>query len=235
MPEHYYSIPPYQHPFKQYPLKSVITELVTPFQYYVSEETTVSISDDPDASGGYGCLPQPCSVMLAVSSFLNPAFPEDGKVSTIHELFHAVFNGIRAVEYARQHSAFKKTYRNFVRAAGYRPYSREFYSSARTGQSPLFNLVDESSYIANPSSYGHPYSNHRELFASTLTVTSVFPEQFLDRLKLFSDSQKRAVATVYFASISILLTFNENKDNLNTLLPNHERIANILLPYKTSP
>lgn len=209
-----------------------IVELSRLFLPYVTD-TRIVIKTGRD--GWCNCFQRPREVVLPSLAFLDPLFPKEGESHTTHEILHVVEIQTHSTSYAKQHAQLQKAFDKFVTTGGYRPHTIAplHLGTLDIEYNQLFSLVDESSYGGkHPSWYGRPYSNHEELFASLLTVTRVFPDRFLDRLKQLSRVQKRAVAAAYFASINILLAIHSDKNDLKKLLPAHNRIVEALLPYR---
>lgn len=211
------------------PYVDEIIDYARPFYPYLPK-IKITISDSEGSSAW--CFNKKCTqIDLAIRVFKNPSFQQEPEAHEIHELFHVVEYETHTHQLKRQHDTLVVAFDRYATAAGYHPYNSILFGD-EIETSRLFSLIDESNYSGNhPSIYGHPYSNHGEAFASMLTVVRLFPEKFLVELRVLSVREKKAIAELYFASINILLTQNDNLDNLEILLPKHKRLAFILKQY----
>lgn len=215
---------------ERYPFKSKITNIIEPFVPYIPKTRVVV---RPSRNSKCYCDEIPKRVVIGSKTLFDPRFPKESEVHINHEFFHVVENRIHSAQNIKSHTTLTKAFYAFMIAAGYHPYKAPSYFHEAIERNQLFSLVDESSYAGeHPSSFGHPYSNHGEFFASFLTITKIYSDQFLNRFQKLSKTQKEATAAAYFASINILLILNDNVNDLKKLLPNHEQITEVLRKFK---
>lgn len=108
------------------------------------------------------------------------------QVVSYHETIHA-FDDTNG----RPSKGLPKAPEGFI----YHAYGKNnIYHIAQT----FYPIATEASYFADKRyGGGHPQTNGRELYTSTLTVMRFFPEQFLENLKGIQDPREKQIAANY--------------------------------------
>jgi len=153
-------------------------------------------------------------------SFTDPLFKDNELAIGFHELSHAMLQ--RQIDLENDEVPVTKmieAYRGLARAGGFRlpiEISGLLGPGPELESSPVFAIFDESYYVDQAKikqmekkgdSYGHPYSNFNELFASAMTVVHFFPEQFIHRYGSLAPRQQIAVKNVVGALDTIIHSF----------------------------
>lgn len=164
--------------------------------------------------------------------FTNPKFSNEGIIKLFHELCHSIF--LKSILYnqnnPRLNMELYNAYKTLIKESG---LANLILISKLTGplkeieDNDYFSIFDESSYISGIDiSYGHPYSDHNELFASALTVFRYFPDEFIERYRKLSSDKQKVIGEVVKTIFSVLESINS--DNINNLLPKYNSLKNLI-------
>jgi len=199
---------------KLHQLHRVFDKFTFPPKVYIFE-----VEDEESRGGSYGGD----KIELPSNIFTCPIFSNEGITKLFHELSHSVVDAIISnTRDQRANRILFTAYEQLVRKAGWKipvPTFSLLGAPEEIENNPYFSIFDESSYVKKvQKNYGHPYSDHNELFASALTVFRFFPYEFVQRYNQLASGQK-VVASVVRAIFDALESINPKREDINDLLP----------------
>jgi hypothetical protein len=208
-------------------LHAVFNRFTIPSVVYIFEVT------DPKNRGGINVIEEN-RIELPSIIFTNPIFTNEGLIVLTHELAHSI---VKEIIYNKDQEANKRlfdAYAGLVKAAGWDIPIPSFFNPALE-TSPYFTIFDESHYVKreepqesyNIHFYGHPYSDHTELFSSALTILRFFPSEFIQRYNQLNEEQRGLVKEVVGAILNALEFLNPNTGDIELLIPEYKSLKSI--------
>jgi len=208
-------------------LHAVFDKFIFPPVVYIFEVTDVK------KRGGINVIEEN-RIELPSIIFTNPIFTNEGLIVLTHELAHSI---VKEIIYNKDQEANKRlfdAYAGLVKAAGW-DIPIPSFSNPALETSPYFTIFDESHYVKreepqesyNIHFYGHPYSDHTELFSSALTVFRFFPSEFIKGYNQLNEEQKGLVREAVHAIFNVLEFLNPNIDDIKRLIPEYESLRSI--------
>lgn len=170
----------------------------------------------------------PDSISLSSLHFTNPSFPGQHLLVAFHEFSHVIlydYHDFRRMELSDLFKLLSKK-SSIERLAAVLLFN---IANTYNKENGIFRIFDESSYFKDKygtksNHFGHPYSNHQELFASALTVFRFFPEEFLERLNELELNERKLVSSIASCILRILEHRSSASEDLVELLPEFYKI-----------
>ncbi len=178
--------------------------------------------------------------------FTSPEFQDEGLAKIFHETCHGVMEQFLTLKAdLGPSSEVFNAFKGLVEGAAEidpdlfkipMPSFGLFGVPKEVEENPYFSIFDESNYVNLPpdkygqeGTYGHPYSNFDELFASALTVIRFFPDQFIENYDSLDAKVQEKVQKTVKAVFGVLTWFRKKPEDhqadLGELLPAYDRLA----------